>query len=56
MSETTMLAVINIARLISVIAAICAAWSLASAGKGGWGWMILLAVVLGSYSLSYKND
>jgi len=43
-------------RGLSVLAAIGGAVYLAHQGKDGWGWLIFLSVILGSYSIRSRAD
>ena len=56
MSELTVLFFAVLIKGACVIAAIAGAVYLASEGKDGWGWLIFLALLLGSGSMKYTND
>jgi hypothetical protein len=56
MSELNVMALAVFMRGISVCLCVVAAAYLAHEGKDGWGWMIFLAICLGSYSYKYTND
>lgn len=54
MSNNTLILIAIIARAVCVVSAVLAATYLANNEKEGWGWMIFLAIVLGSYGV--KNE
>ncbi len=56
MSELNVLALALVLRTIAAIVAIVVAGYLAYHGKDGWGWMIFLAICIGSTSYKYTND
>lgn len=56
MSDNTVIFFSVVMRGLGVLAAIVGAVYLANQGKEGWGWMIFLAVLLGSYSLKVDSD
>jgi len=56
MSELNVLALALVLRTVATIVAIVAASYLAYHGKDGWGWMIFLAICIGSMSYKYTND
>lgn len=56
MSELTVLFFALLFKSIALLAAICAAAFLAYHGKDGWGWLIFLAVIIGSTSYKYTPD
>lgn len=56
MSDNTVIFFSVLMRGLCVIAAICGAVYLANQGKNGWGWLIFLAIVLGSYSIKADSD
>ncbi len=56
MSELNVLALALVLRTIATCFAIIAAAYLAFHGKEGWGWMIFLAICIGSTSYKYTND
>lgn len=56
MTELNVLFFALLFKAVAVCVAIAAAAFLAYYGKEGWGWMIFLAVVLGSTSYKYTPD
>lgn len=56
MSELTVLFFALVFKMISICVAIGGAVFLAYHGKEGWGWLIFLAVILGSTSYKYTPD
>ena len=56
MTELNVLFFALLFKAFAVCVAIAAAAFLAYHGKEGWGWMIFLAVVLGSTSYKYTPD
>jgi hypothetical protein len=55
-TELNVLALAVFMRGVAACLAVVAAAYLAYEGKEGWGWMIFLAICLGSYSYKYTND
>ena len=51
MTHNTLVLIAIVGKCITTLAAIAGAVYLADQGKAGWGWLIFLAVVLGSFSL-----
>ena len=56
MSELTVLFSALLFKAIAVCVAIISAAFLAYHGKDGWGWIIFLAIILGSTSYKYTPD
>ena len=56
MTELKVLAFGIFMQTIATCMAIFVAGYLAFYGKDGWGWMIFLAICIGSTSFKYKND
>jgi len=56
MSELTVLFFALLFKSICLCFAIAAAAYLAYLGKDGWGWMIFLAILIGSTSYKYTPD
>jgi hypothetical protein len=56
MTELNVMALALVVRGIATCLTVAAAAYLAYHGKEGWGWMIFLAICLGSYSYKYTND
>jgi ABC-type phosphate transport system permease subunit len=56
MSELNVLALTIVLRTVATCFAIFAAAYLAFYEKDGWGWMIFLAICIGSTSYKYTND
>lgn len=56
MSNLNVLALIVLTRAICCIAAIAGAVYLAKEGKDGWGWLVFLAIVIGSSGYTYKGE
>lgn len=56
MTELNVMAFAIFMRTIATCTAILMAGYLAYHGKEGWGWMIFLAICIGSYSYKYTND
>jgi hypothetical protein len=55
-SELTVLFFALLFKMIAICAAICGTVFLAYHGKDGWGWLIFLAVLIGSTSYKYTPD
>ena len=51
-----MIALVVFCRSLVTGLAVAGAIYLAQAEKAGWGWMIFLAICLGTYSISRKKD
>jgi len=56
MSQLNVLALAIVLRTVAICFAIFAAAYLAFYEKDGWGWMIFLAICIGSTSYKYTND
>lgn len=56
MSELTVLFFAVLIKGACIVACIAGVVYLASEGKDGWGWLIFLAIVLGSGSIKYNDD
>ena len=56
MSDNTLIFYTVLLRSLCVIAAIAGVVYLAHQGKAGWGWLIVLAVVLSAYSIKADSD
>jgi hypothetical protein len=56
MNEKTLIAFVAASKAACVLAAIAGAIHLADQGKDGWGWMIFLAIMIGSFSITYRKD
>lgn len=56
MSELNVLAFAIFLRGVATCMAVAGAVWLAYHGKDGWGWMIFLAICLGSVSYKYTSD
>ena len=56
MTEYTAVVVIMFLKSLTVLSAVIGAIYLAYYGKPGWGWMIFLAIVLGSSSVRLGSD
>lgn len=56
MSELNVLAIAIILRMVATCLCVAGAVYLAYHGKDGWGWLIFLAICLGTISYKYTPD
>lgn len=56
MKDNTVILIIAALRAIATIIAILSATYLAYYDKHGWGWLIFLAIMLGSFSVKTKKE
>lgn len=55
MEENTVIMIIAILRIVLTCTAIAGSVYLAYHGKDGWGWLIVLAIILGSFSVRHTE-
>lgn len=56
MSELNVIALALVMRAITIVSIACGVVYLAANDKPGWGWLIFLAVIVGSTSYKYTKD
>lgn len=56
MTELNVIALALVIKVITLVACVWGIVMLASEGKDGWGWLVLLAVIVASTTYKYTKD